>query len=74
MLAQWKELARNLLPATDYRFFGKQSDLRPFYHAASLFIHGAIRESFGLVLAEAMASGLPVIATRPHGPAEINFG
>jgi len=71
MLAQWKELARNLLPATDYRFFGKQSDLRPFYHAASLFIHGAIRESFGLVLAEAMASGLPVIATRASGPAEI---
>jgi glycosyltransferase involved in cell wall biosynthesis len=71
MLAQWKELARNLLPATDYRFFGKQSDLRPFYHAASIFIHGSIRESFGLVLAEAMASGLPVIATRAHGPAEI---
>ena len=71
MLAQWKELAQSLLPAADCRFFGKQSDLRPFYHAASIFIHGALRESFGLVLAEAMASGLPVVATRAHGPAEI---
>lgn len=71
MLPQWKELARSLLPDTDYRFFGKQSDLRPFYQAASIFTHGAYKESFGLVLAEAMASGLPVVATRAHGPVEI---
>ncbi len=36
-----------------------------------MFIHGATKESFGLVIAEAMASGLPVVATRAHGPAEI---
>ncbi len=71
MLAQWKELARNLPSDTDYRFFGKQTDMRTFYHAASIFIHGSVKESFGLVLVEAMASGLPIVATRAHGPAEI---
>lgn len=71
MLTQWKALAQSLPSAADYRFFGKQTDMRPFYHAASVFIHGAARESFGLVLAEAMASGLPVISTRAHGPTEI---
>jgi len=71
MLAQWKELAQSLLSAADCRFFGKQTDLRSFYQAASIFIHGAYKESFGLVLAEAMASGLPVVATKAHGPVEI---
>ena len=45
--------------------------MRLFYHAASIFVHAAFKESFGLVLAEAMASGLPVIATRAHGPCDI---
>ena len=71
MLAQWKSLARSFPSAADYRFFGKQTDMRSFYHAASMFIDGASKESFGLVLVEAMASGLPVIATRAHGPDEI---
>jgi glycosyltransferase involved in cell wall biosynthesis len=71
LLAQWEEVARSVLPAKDYRFFGKQSDMRPFYHAASILVHGSFRESFGLVLVEAMASGLPVVATYAHGPAEI---
>jgi glycosyltransferase involved in cell wall biosynthesis len=71
LLEKWKGLAQTLPSAADYRFFGKQSDLRPFYQAASIFIHGAFKESFGLVMAEAMASGLPVIATRAHGPAEL---
>jgi glycosyltransferase involved in cell wall biosynthesis len=71
MLPEWRESARKLLPATDYRFFGKQTDMRSFYQAASIFIHGASKESFGLVLVEAMASGLPIVATRAHGPSEI---
>jgi glycosyltransferase involved in cell wall biosynthesis len=32
------------------------------FRAADVFAHGALREPFGLVLIEAMASGLPVIA------------
>ncbi|MBK1664526.1 glycosyl transferase family 1 [Rhodospirillum rubrum] len=70
-LAEWRQIALGLPDAETYRFFGRQSDLRPYYQAASVFIHGAFRESFGLVIAEAMASGLPVVATHAHGPAEI---
>ncbi len=71
MLDQWKTLAQSFPSPADFRFFGKQTDMRTFYHAASMFIHAASRESFGLVLVEAMASGLPVIATRADGPKEI---
>ncbi len=70
-LEEWSALARTLLPAANQRFFGRQTDLRVFYRAASLFIHGASKESFCLVLAEAMACELPVVATYAHGPADI---
>jgi glycosyltransferase involved in cell wall biosynthesis len=39
--------------------------------AADLLVHPSLTESFGLVVAEAQASGLPVVATRIGGPAEI---
>ncbi len=71
MLADWRNLAAGLPNAADYRFVSAQSDLRPYYRAASLFVHGSLRETFGFVLAEAMASGLPVVATRTHGSADI---
>ena len=71
LLPQWQEFARNILPASECLFFGRQVDLRPFYQAALMFIHGASKESFGLVIAEAMGSGLPVVATRADGPSEI---
>ena len=70
-LKEWQDLARTLLPEHACRFFGKQIEMQVFYRAASLFIHGSVRESFGLVLTEAMASGLPVVATTADGPAEI---
>ena len=70
MLGSCEEQSAAYPDADHYRFFGGQLDLRPFYQAASIFIHGAFRESFGLVIAEAMASGLPVVSTRAHGPAE----
>lgn len=71
LLKQWQEQAQTTLPPGDWHFFGRQTDMAPYFQAASIFIHGSVRESFGLVLAEAMASGLPVIASRAHGPSEL---
>jgi glycosyltransferase involved in cell wall biosynthesis len=52
-------------------FAGFHNDVRPFHRIATFLVHAAARESFGLVLAEAMACGKPVLATRSAGPEEI---
>jgi glycosyltransferase involved in cell wall biosynthesis len=46
-------------------------ELPPFLRAADLLAHASVREQFGLVLIEAMACGLPVIAVDRGGPASI---
>lgn len=53
------------------KFLGFQKDVAPFYAAADLFIMPSYHETFGLVLIEAMASRVPVIATNTGSPPEI---
>ncbi|WP_182050150.1 glycosyltransferase [Changpingibacter yushuensis] len=43
----------------------------PYIASSDLLLHGALSESFGIVLVEAIALGVPVIANAANGPAEI---
>lgn len=70
MAEDWKVLANSLGLAEVFYFAGRKNDLVPFYRSASLMVHGAFRESFGLAVVEAMACGVPVIASAASGPAE----
>jgi glycosyltransferase involved in cell wall biosynthesis len=46
-------------------------DLAKYYQSADLYVHAAIEEVFGIVLVEAMASGLPAVASRVGGIPEV---
>ena len=50
---------------------GYQKDIRPWMSAGDYFVLPSREEPFGIVILEAMASGLPVIVTRSGGPEEI---
>ncbi len=60
---------RRLLPDGDKRliFAGSRRDLPAFYSAADIFVLPTAYETFSLVCMEALASGVPVIATRVGG-------
>jgi glycosyltransferase involved in cell wall biosynthesis len=49
------------------RFTGAMPDVTAAYRAADVFAMPSSREAFGMVLVEAMASGLPVVASRIDG-------
>ncbi|RYP76662.1 hypothetical protein DL770_007201 [Monosporascus sp. CRB-9-2] len=46
-------------------------DLMAHYASADVFLHCSITETFGLVVLEAMASGVPVVARDEGGPSDI---
>lgn len=49
------------------RFAGEMAEVERAYRAADVLVMPSTREAFGMVLIEAMASGLPVIATQIAG-------
>lgn len=57
----------------EIRFVPYETDLRrvaAYYQAADIYLHGAKAEAAGLTILEALATGLPVIATAVGGIAE----
>lgn len=49
----------------------EQTELTNYYHASDIYVSSSVHESFGKVLVEAMAAGLPVVATSTTGSKEI---
>jgi glycosyltransferase involved in cell wall biosynthesis len=64
-LEYFQKMVRRLKIEPNVRFLGftEYPTLADLYHQADLFVLPTRRESFGLVLAEAMAAGLPVVST-----------
>jgi glycosyltransferase involved in cell wall biosynthesis/GT2 family glycosyltransferase len=67
----WPALARALGVAGRVHFLGFCTDMPALMRAADLFVMPSRYEPFGLVLLEALASGLPVIAAAGAGGAEL---
>lgn len=64
MVARAQHEAETLGVADRVLLLGQQSNLSPYLAAADLFVLPSSYESSGLVFLEALASGLPVVATR----------
>jgi N-acetyl-alpha-D-glucosaminyl L-malate synthase BshA len=66
-----EEETRRLGLEASVSFLGKIDDVAPLLAAADLFLLPSETESFGLSALEALASGVPVIATRVGGLPEV---
>lgn len=63
--------ARALAPRVTVRFVGWIDEVASLFAAADLFVLPSRDEPFGIVVLEAMAAGVPIVATRTAGPLEI---
>jgi UDP-glucose:(heptosyl)LPS alpha-1,3-glucosyltransferase len=66
-VAYYQGLASGLGVADRFHTVGVRSDVTRFYGAADVLVHPSAYETFGMVVLEAAAAGLPIIATRFTG-------
>lgn len=52
-------------------FAGERNDVPAVLAALDVFVHASVEEPFGIVIVEALAAGVPVVATRGGGVGEI---
>ncbi|HEY8775576.1 MAG TPA: glycosyltransferase [Gaiellaceae bacterium] len=64
-------LAADLDLREQVTFTGQLADPSPYLRAMDVFVSTSVRDSFGLVLLEAMAAGLPIVASDSGGPSEV---
>jgi glycosyltransferase involved in cell wall biosynthesis len=72
-LDKFKKLSKDLGVFEKCKFYGEilPADINGFYSALDFYVLASRDETFGVVIVEAMSSGLPVIATKCGGPEEI---
>jgi glycosyltransferase involved in cell wall biosynthesis len=72
-LESFQKMVSRLKLESNVRFLGfkEYPALAEIYQQADLFVLPTRRESFGLVLAEAMAAGLPIVSTRVGAVPEV---
>lgn len=66
-----KELKKKYEDVTNLHFLGWREDVPQILRASDIFVLPSLREAFGLVLLEAMASGVIVVATDNGGTTDI---
>lgn len=66
-----KELTKQLNIENNVEFLGKVFDVPKFLQSIDIFVLPSKSEGFGIALAEAMATGVPCIASDIQGPREI---
>ena len=67
----YQQLAMDLGVEDRVVFAGTRTDVWKYYAASDVLLLPMLYESFGLVILEAMAPGLPVLASRDAGAAEL---
>jgi glycosyltransferase involved in cell wall biosynthesis len=68
------EGAERKIGSATFRYIGYQADpakVAQFYQASDIYLHAAKTESFGLAVSEALACGVPVVATAVGGIPEV---
>jgi glycosyltransferase involved in cell wall biosynthesis len=71
MLPDLKALAKRLGVEDRVHWLGNVSDPRTLLQASDIFVLASVGEAFGLVLAEAMACGVPVVGSRSGSLSEV---
>jgi glycosyltransferase involved in cell wall biosynthesis len=72
-LERFKKMAKELGVYEKCKFYGEilPAEINNFYSRLDIYVLASRDETFGVVIVEAMACGLPVIATKCGGPEEI---